>query len=214
MAVGCTPGAGVDGPTNTVLACRVTPDPAGQQAAGLLARNACGPMTEARLAWSDWLAAGGVTPGAMERTGEDWRPVSHLRAGHVTIVLGHAAHVMPGPGRQTDKADARGLATRRREGRRPASVMPPHPPRDLRDLRRDRPTGVQERRRAVNRLQGGLARAPLTRAAVATDSLGVAGRARAWRPGCTAAPTRRRWRSWPKAGGGRRAPCGLRRQPG
>ena len=48
--------------------------------------------------------------------------------------------------------------------------------RDRRD-RRDRPTWVQERSRAVDRLQGVLERTNITLAAVATDMMGVSRRA-------------------------------------
>ncbi len=65
----CTPCAGVDVQPKTVLACRVTPDPTGQQGDGLMERKACGTRTADRLASSDWLAAAGVTHGAMESTG-------------------------------------------------------------------------------------------------------------------------------------------------
>jgi transposase len=55
-----------------------------------------------------------------------------------------------------------------------------HPPieqRDLRDLTRDRTKLVQERSRAVNRVQGALERANIKLAAVATDIMGVSARA-------------------------------------
>jgi transposase len=50
-------------------------------------------------------------------------------------------------------------------------------PRDLRDLRRYRTTLVQERTREINRVPGVLERANITLASVATDLLGVSGRA-------------------------------------
>jgi transposase len=95
-------------------------------------------MTADLLALSDWLAAGGITQAAMESTGEYWRPVYHLLAGHVTILLVHAAPVQQVPGRQTDKADARWFATRLRDGLLAASCIPPQGQRDGRDLTRDR----------------------------------------------------------------------------
>src|SRR5262245_64416559 len=115
-------------------------------------------MTRDLLALSDWLAEGGVTPVALESTGEYWRPVDHLLEGTVTSFLVNAAHVQPVPGRKTDQAEARWLAKLLRDGRLQASVIPPPPQRALRDLTRDRPKLVQERRRAINRLQGVLER--------------------------------------------------------
>jgi transposase len=99
--------AGLDVHQKTVTACRVTPDPSGQQADGILELRVFGTMTADLLALSDWLAEGGIPHAAMESTGESWRPESHLLEDHVTISLVHAAHVKQGPGRKTDKADAR-----------------------------------------------------------------------------------------------------------
>jgi transposase len=177
MDVRFTHGAGLDGHQQTVMACRVRPDPTGQQADGLMERQACGTMTRDWLAWSDWLAKGGITPVAMERTGEPWRPVYHLLEGHLTVFLVNAAPVQQVLGRQTDQADARWLAQRMRDGLWQASVIPPQGPRDVRDLTRDRTTVVQERRLEVNRGPGVLERAHIKRAAVATEMMGVSGRA-------------------------------------
>jgi transposase len=92
--------------------------------------------------------------------------------------LVHAAHGNHVPGRQTDQAEARWLATWLRDGLRHASGIPPAGPRDLRDLTRYRTKLVQERRRAVHRVQGVLERANITLASVARAVLGVSGRAR------------------------------------
>jgi transposase len=172
-----TYGAGLDGHQKTVMACRVTPDPTGQQADGIMALQQFGTRTRDLRALSDWLAEVGVTHVARESTGEYWRPVYHLLEGHVTIFLVNAAHVKQVPGRKTDKADACWLATRMCDGLLQARVIPPQPQRDLRDLTRYRTKLVQKRSRAINRLKGVLERAKITLAAVATDIMGVSGRA-------------------------------------
>jgi transposase len=177
MAVLFTSGAGWDGPKNTVMAGRGTPDPTGQQADGRMARQVCGPMTVDLLALSEWLAAAGITPVAMDSTGEDWKPLSTMWAGECTGCLVTAAPVTQGPGRKTDQADARWVAKRRRDGWLPARFIPPLEPRDWRDLTRYRTKLGQERRREVHRGPGVLARATSKLAAVAPDSMGVAARA-------------------------------------
>jgi transposase len=177
MDVVLTHGAGLDVQKKTVMAWRVTPDPTGQHADGVMEGKECGALTRDLLALSDWLAAAGITPVAMESTGEDWRPVYHLLEGTVTIFLVNAAHVKQGPGRKTDKADARWLATLMRYGLLAASFIPPQGQRDLRDLTRDRTKLVQERSREVNRVPGVLERANIKLASVATDIMGVSGRA-------------------------------------
>jgi transposase len=95
----------------------------------------------------------------------------------VTVFLVNAAHVKQVPGRKTDKADARWLAKLMRDGLLQASFILPAGQRALRDLTRYRTTLVQERTREVNRVPGVLERANITLASVATDILGVSGRA-------------------------------------
>jgi hypothetical protein len=84
-----------------VTACRGIPDATGQQAEGSMEVTDVGPMPRDLLALADGWTAGGSTPVAMERPGEDWRPVDHLVEGDFTVCLGNAAHVPQGPGRQT-----------------------------------------------------------------------------------------------------------------
>jgi transposase len=169
--------AGLDVHKKTVMACRVTPDPTGQQVDGIMELQEFGTMTIELLALSDWLAAAGITHVAMESTGEYWKPLYNLLEGDFTVFLVNAAHVKQVPGRKTDKADARWLAKLMRHGLLQASFIPPLEQRDLRDLTRYRTRLVQERSREVNRVQGGLERANIKLAAVATDIMGVSARA-------------------------------------
>ena len=157
--------------------CWLTPDPSGQQADGIMELQAFGTMSRDLLALSDWLAEVGITHVAMESTGEYWRPGYNLLEGNLTVFLVNAVHVKQVPGRKTDKADARWLAKLMRYGSLQASLGPPQGQRDLRDLRRYRTKLVQERSRAVNRVQGVLERANIKLDTVATDIVGVSGRA-------------------------------------
>jgi transposase len=75
MDVSFTHCAGLDVHKKTVMACRVTPDPTGQQGDGLMELKEFGTMTADLQALSDWLAAAGITHVAMERTGEYWTPL-------------------------------------------------------------------------------------------------------------------------------------------
>jgi transposase len=177
MDVVFTHGAGLDVQKKTVMVCRVTPDPTGPQADGIMEVKEFGTLTRDLLALSDWLAAAGITHVAMESTGEYWRPVYNLVEGTVIIFLVNAAHVKQVPGRKTDKADARWLAKLMRDGLLQASFIPPQGQRDLRELTRYRTKLVQERSREVNRGQGVLERANIKLASVATDIMGVSGRA-------------------------------------
>jgi transposase len=177
MDVVFTQCAGLDVHKKTVMACRVTPDPTGQQADGLMEVQEFGTLMRDLLALSDWLAAAGITHVAMESTGEYWKPVYNILEGDFTVFLVNAAHVKQVPGRKTDKNDARWLAKLMRYGLLQASFVPSQGQRDLRDLTRYRTKLVQERSREVNRVQGVLERANVKLAAVATDVMGVSSRA-------------------------------------
>ena len=119
-----------------ITACRVSPDPTGQNADGVMDVQDFGTLTIALLALSDWLSQVGVTHVAIESTGEYWKPVYNLLEGTFTVFVVNAAHVKNVPGRKTDKADARWLAKLMRYGLLQASFIPPQGQRDLRDLTR------------------------------------------------------------------------------
>jgi transposase len=169
--------AGLDVHKRSVMACRITPDPTGQQTDGLVELKEFTTLTRDLLALSDWLLEVGVTHVAMESTGEYWKPIFNLLEGNVQVFLVNATHVKRVPGRKTDKADAQWFARLMRYGLLQASFIPPQGQRDLRDLTRYRTKLVQERTREVNRVQGVLERANIKLASVATDIMGVSGRA-------------------------------------
>jgi hypothetical protein len=129
------------------------------------------------LAFVDWWTEACIPHMALENTGEYWKLVSNLLEGSFTVMFVHAAHVKNAPGRKTDKADARWLAKPMRYGLLRASVIPPAGQRDLWDLPRYRTKFIQEGARAVNHVQGGLERANIKLASVASDIMGVSGRA-------------------------------------
>jgi len=111
-----THGAGLPVHRKRLTACRITPDPTGQQVDGLVKLKDSGTMTVDLLALSDWLTETGITHVAMEGTDEYWKPVSNPLEGNVQVVLVNAAHVKQVPGRKTDNADARWLAKLMRYG--------------------------------------------------------------------------------------------------
>jgi transposase len=177
MEVVLTHCAGLDVYKKSITACRIVPDPMGLDAEGVAELQTFGTMTIALLALVDWLAAAGITHVAMESTGAYWKPVYNLLEGAVTVLFVQAAHVKNVPGRKTDKADARWLATLMRYGLLQASFLPPAGQRDFRDLTRYRTKLVQERVREVNRMQGVLERANIKLASVAAAIMGGSGRA-------------------------------------
>ena len=116
MDVLFTSGAGLAVHQKTVMACRATPDPCGQQADGLMEAREFGTLTRGLLALSDWLAEVGIRHIAMERTGAYQKLVYNMSGGALTVFLVIATHVKQVQRREADKADACWLAQHMRHG--------------------------------------------------------------------------------------------------
>jgi transposase len=125
----------------------------------------------------DWLAAHGVTHVAMESTGVYWKPVFYALESDFTCLLVNAAHMKQVPGRKTDVRDCVWIAQLLEHGLLRGSFVPPMPIRELRDLTRYRKALIQDRTRVANRLHKALEDAGVKLASVASDILGVSGRA-------------------------------------
>ncbi len=136
-----------------------------------------GTTVGALLVLRDWRAAHGVTHVAMESTGVYWKPVFYALESDFTCLLVNAAHIKQVPGRKTDVKDCVGIAQLLEHGLRRGSFVPPAPIRDLRDLTRYRKALIPDRTRVANRRHKALEEAGLKRASVASDILGVSGRA-------------------------------------
>jgi transposase len=128
------------------------------------------------LALRDWLEAHGVTQVAMEATGICWRPVWAVLEDRFELLLVSAQHVKQVPGHKTDVSDA-GWRQPLEAGLLRASLVPPKPIRTLRNLTRHRKTQIQDRQREANRLHQVLEDAGIKLDCVATNVLGVSGRA-------------------------------------
>jgi transposase len=161
--------AGLDVHKKTVVACVLTP--AGQET------RTFATMTADLLALADWLLACGCTHVAIESTGDYWKPVFNILEGTCEVILVNAQHVKAVPGRKTDVKDAAWLAELLQHGLLRASFIPPVAQRELRDLTRYRSTFIRERVTLINRVQKLLEDANIKLAAVASDIMGVSGRA-------------------------------------
>ncbi len=127
---------------------------------------------------ADWLIEHRVTHVALESTGVYWRPIFNvLEARGVVVVLANAAHVKAVPGRKTDTRDSEWLLDLLQHGLVRGSFIPPAPIRELRELTRYRTSLIEEHTREVNRIHKVLEDANIKLAGVATDALGVSGRA-------------------------------------
>ena len=138
-----------------------------------------GSMTSQILALRDHLATQQVTCVVMEATSDYWKPFYYLLEDlpGVEVLLVNARHVKTVPGRKTDVADATWLARLGAHGLVRGSFVPPAEIRQLRDLTRARTAITRERAREAQRLEKLLEDAGIKLSAVASDILGVSGRA-------------------------------------
>ncbi|MDP3969843.1 MAG: IS110 family transposase [Nocardioides sp.] len=132
------------------------------------------------LALREHLAAQQVTCVVMEATGGYWKPFYYLLEDleGVEVMLVNAREAKNLPGRKTDVADATWLAQLGgAHGLVRASFVPQAPIRELRDLTRTRTAITRERSREVRRLEKLLEDAGIKLSSVATEIVGVSGRA-------------------------------------
>ena len=165
---------GLDVHKKTVVACLVTPGRGGQPTREVRTFST---MTRELLALSDWLLEASCTHAAMESTGSYWKPVYNLLEGSFELLVVNAQHMKAVPGRKTDVKDAEWIADLLRHGLLRPSFIPSRPERELRELTRYRTSLLQERAAEVNRLQKVLEGANIKLASVATNVVGLSGRA-------------------------------------
>jgi transposase len=165
--------AALDVHKRQVTACARVPGPAGERVQEIAEFQT---TVRGLLALRDWLAERRVTQVAMEATGVFWKPVWHVLEDDFQCLLVNARHVKQVPGRKTDVSDAEWLCRLLEAGLLKASLVPPKPIRQLRNLTRYRKTQIQERQREVNRLHKALEDAGIKLDCVASDILGKSGR--------------------------------------
>lgn len=136
-----------------------------------------GTMTRDLLAMADWMAAQGVTQVAMESTGVFWKPIYNILESRFTMLLVNARHLKQVPGRKSDVRDCQWIAQLLQYGLLKGSFIPPRSQRELRDLTRHRTQLVEEKTRTANRIHKVLQDTNIKLSSVATDVLGVSGRA-------------------------------------
>lgn len=164
---------GIDVHKDTVVACVIVSKPSGhvQKAIRTFATT-----TGGLTALAQWLTETGCTQVAMESTGVYWKPVYNLLEGAFEMLVVNAADIKKF-GDKTDVTDAEWLADLLRHGLLRGSFIPSAPQRALRDLTRYRTRLIDDRSREVNRVQKVLEDANLKLASVASDVMGVSGRA-------------------------------------
>ncbi len=168
--------AGLDIGKREVQACVRRPDGSGGRDGEVLTFDT---FTGSLEALRDWLVAEGVTEVAMEATGPYWKPVWYVLedVGAFELRLVNSRHVKILPGRKTDVSDAMWLAELLEHGLLRGSFVPPRQVRELRDLTRYRKKLIQAHTAECQRIHKNLEDAGIKLDSVASDVLGVSGRA-------------------------------------
>jgi transposase len=166
---------GIDVHKKTGVACVIVPG--AKRGAVEKETRTYATMADDLGALGQWLQSKGVTHLAMESTGVYWKPVFNLLEGQFAIVVVNAERSKALRGRKTDVADAEWITDLLRHGLLPGSFIPSAQQRALRELTRFRTSLVNDRVRAVNRLQKTLEDANLKLASVVADVTGVSARA-------------------------------------
>ena len=169
--------AGVDIGKDEVVACVRTPGPGGKGRSKQTRSFAS--FTSGLEAMADWFAAEGVTEVVMEATGSYWKAPWYLleERGCFDLKLVNARQVKILPGRKSDVADAEWLAELLEHGLLRGSFVPRAAIRELRDLTRYRKRLIQTHTSECQRIQKTLEDAGIKLDSVASDVLGVSGRA-------------------------------------
>ena len=166
--------AGMDVHKGSVTVCLVWRDRSGKRHKELRTFST---MTNSLLEMRDWLASYRCPVIAIESTGVYWKPIFNLLENEFEVMLVNPAHLKHVKGRKTDPEDASWLADLLEHGLLQASFIPPVEIRDLRDLTRYRRRMIEEKSAEVNRVQKILEDANIKLASVASDIMGVSGRA-------------------------------------
>lgn len=128
-------------------------------------------------ALGEWLAAFGVTLVGMEATGVYWKTVFYALEERFECWLLNAQHLRNVPGRKTDVKDSEWICQLVQHGLVRASFVPPPEIRRLRDMTRLRKAQVNERTRAIQRLEKVLQDAGIKLTSVASQTYSKSARA-------------------------------------
>ena len=166
--------AGLDVHKKTVMACRRRLLADGQVESEV---EQFGTTTLQLGKLAAWLCEWGCTHVAMEATGVLWVPVWNVLEGQFQLLLANARHLKKVPGRKRDVSDAEWIGQLMQCGLLKASFVPSPEVRHWRVLTRQRMKLIDQHTGVANRLHKVLQQGNLKLSSVATDVLGVSGRA-------------------------------------
>jgi transposase len=166
--------AGLDVHQATVVACRRRLIGGGQAE---LEVNSFKTTSVELRALKQWLIEWQVTHVAMESTGVYWVPVWNVLEDGFQMLLVNAQHLKKVPGRKADVIDAEWIAQCQQCGLLRPSFVPPLEVREWRQLTRQRLKLVDQRTSVINRLHSVLEQGNIKLSQVASNIVGVSGRA-------------------------------------
>jgi transposase len=165
---------GLDVHKKTVMACRRRLLAEGQVESEV---QEFGTTTAQLRSLAAWLAMWGCTHVAMEATGVLWVPVWNVLEDQFQLLLANARHLKKVPGRKRDVSDSEWIAQLMQCGLLKASFVPSREVRHWRVLTRQRMKLNDQHTSVVNRLHKVLQQGNIKLSSVATDVMGVSGRA-------------------------------------
>lgn len=166
--------AGLDVHQETVVACRRRLISGGQAE---LEIETFKTTSAALRELAQWLAEWQVTHVAMESTGVYWIPVWNVLYGKFELTLTNAQHLKKVPGRKDDQSDAEWIAQCHQCGLLRSSFVPSAEIRSWRHLTRQRMKLADHHTAVVNRIHSVLEQGNIKLSSVASDIMGVSGRA-------------------------------------
>lgn len=166
--------AGLDVHQETVVACRRRLIGAGQAELEIKTFK----TTSADLReLAKWLLEWQVRHVAMESTGIYWIPVWNVLEEQFKLTLTNAQHLKKVPGRKDDQSDAEWIAQCHQCGLLRGSFVPSEEIRSWRHLTRQRMKLADHHTAVVNRIHSVLEQGNIKLSSVASDIMGVSGRA-------------------------------------
>jgi transposase len=164
---------GMDVHKEKISACLMTIDERGQEASEI---REFATFTDELIKLREWLRESDCPIVAMESTGVYWRPVHNVLEHHLEVLVVNARHIKNVPGRKTDIADSRWLASLLKHGLLRGSFIPSKDIRQWRELSRQRRKVTESLSDYKKRVHKLFETANIKIASVVSDLFGKTGR--------------------------------------
>lgn len=164
---------GLDVHKGKISACLMALDEQGQEVSEI---KEFATFTDELIKLREWLEENDCPIVAMESTGVYWRPVHNVLEHHLQVILVNARHIKNVPGRKTDIADSRWLASLLKHGLLRGSFIPSKDIRQWRELTRQRRKVTESLSDYKKRVHKLFETANIKIASVVSDLFGKTGR--------------------------------------